>query len=88
MQPLIVYGQSSRGIKRRARKLFARVLGCRTFVLWSTMNELKDGEIQPGQGNAIAAQAREILRTVRTQLMVTSQAKRNVPADGITFAEK
>lgn len=57
-------------------------------VLWTTMNDLQRGEIQPGQGDAIAAQAREILRTVRTQLMVTSQAKRSVPVDVITFAEK
>lgn len=57
-------------------------------VLWSTMNDLQSGAIQPGQGDAIAAQAREILRTVRTQLMVTSQAKRAVPIDVISFAEK
>ncbi len=57
-------------------------------VLWSTMTDLQSGAIQPGQGDAIAAQAREILRTVRTQLMVTSQAKRSVPADVITFSEK
>jgi hypothetical protein len=57
-------------------------------VLWTTMTDLQAGLIQPGQGDAIAAQAREILRTVRTQLMVTSQAKRSVPADVITFAEK
>lgn len=57
-------------------------------VLWTTMTELQSGTIQPGQGDAIAAQAREILRTVRTQLMVTSQAKRSVPVDVITFAEK
>jgi cell division protein FtsB len=57
-------------------------------VLWATMTDLQSGAIQPGQGDAIAAQAREILRTVRTQLMVTSQAKRSVPADVITFSEK
>lgn len=57
-------------------------------VLWSTMTDLQSGAIQPGQGDAIAAQAREILRTVRTQLMVTSQAQRSVPADVITFSEK
>lgn len=57
-------------------------------VLWETMTDLQSGAIQPGQGDAIASQAREILRTVRTQLMVTSQAKRSVPADVITFAEK
>lgn len=57
-------------------------------ALWNTLQDLKTGKIQPGHGDAIASQAREILRTVRTQLMVTSQAKRSVPADCITFAEK
>lgn len=56
--------------------------------LWNTLTELRSGAIQPGQGDAIASQAREILRTVRTQLMVTSQAKRSVPVDCIEFAEK
>ena len=57
-------------------------------VLWKTMQDLQAGNIQPGQGDAIAAQAREILRTVRTQLAVVGQAKRNVPADVIAFSEK
>lgn len=56
--------------------------------LWDTLKELRAGAIQPGQGDAIAAQAREILRTVRTQLMVTAQAKRSVPVEIITFSEK
>jgi len=57
-------------------------------ALWSTLNDLRTGTIQPGQGDAIASQAREILRTVKVQLQVTSQAKRSVPVDCITFAEK
>lgn len=57
-------------------------------ALWDTLNELKTGSVQPGQADAIASQAREIIRTVRTQLLITSQAKRSVPADVITFAEK
>lgn len=56
--------------------------------LWKTLNELRANKIQPGHGDAVAAQAREILRTVRTQLMVTSQAKRPVPTDCLNFAEK
>ncbi|MGL4640177.1 MAG: hypothetical protein ACRCVX_10705 [Shewanella sp.] len=56
--------------------------------LWNTLQELRTGKIQPGQGDAIASQAREILRTVKTQLSVTSQSKRSVPADCIAFAEK
>jgi len=57
-------------------------------ALWDTLNAIKDGTVQPGQGDAIAAQAREILRTVKVQLQVTNQSKRSVPADVIAFAEK
>ena len=57
-------------------------------ALWDTLNDIKSGTVQPGQGDAIAAQAREILRTVKVQLQVTSQSKRSVPADVIAFSEK
>jgi hypothetical protein len=57
-------------------------------ALWDTLQDLRSGSIQPGQGDAIASQAREILRTVKTQLQVTQQSKRSVPADVIAFAEK
>lgn len=57
-------------------------------ALWGTLNDIRSGVIQPGQGDAIASQAREILRTVKVQLQVTNQSKRSVPADVITFAEK
>ena len=57
-------------------------------ALWETLQDLKSGAVQPGQGDAIAAQAREILRTVKVQLQVTSQSKRSVPLDLIDFAEK
>lgn len=57
-------------------------------ALWETLNDIKAGSIQPGQGDAIASQAREILRTVKVQLQITNQSKRSVPADVIAFAEK
>lgn len=57
-------------------------------ALWETLQDIKTGTVQPGQGDAIAAQAREILRTVKVQLQVTNQSKRSVPADVIAFAEK
>ena len=57
-------------------------------ALWETLQSIKDGTVQPGQGDAIAAQAREILRTVKVQPQVTNQSKRSVPADVIAFAEK
>lgn len=57
-------------------------------VLWDTLQDIKSGNIQPGQGDAIASQAREILRTVKIQLQVSNQSKRSVPAEVISFAEK
>lgn len=57
-------------------------------ALWETLTSVKDGSMQPSQADAVAAQAREILRTVKTQLQVSQQSKRSVPADLITFSEK
>lgn len=57
-------------------------------ALWETLNDIKSGAIQPNQGDAIASQAREILRTVKVQLQVTAQSKRSVPAEVISFAER
>ena len=56
-------------------------------ALWETLNNIKDNKMEPGQGDAIASQAREILRTVNTQLRVSAQAKRSVPHDVISFSE-
>jgi hypothetical protein len=57
-------------------------------ALWETLNAVKDGTKQPAEADAIASQAREILRTVKVQLQVVAQSKRTVPADVISFAEK
>lgn len=57
-------------------------------ALWETLNKIKNDTMQPAQGDAIAAQAREILRTVKVQLQVVAQSKRVVPSDVIQFAEK
>jgi hypothetical protein len=56
-------------------------------VLWETLNAVKNDQMQAGQGDAIAGQAREILRTVKVQLQVAGQAKRAIPTDVIDFSE-
>jgi hypothetical protein len=56
-------------------------------ALWETLNAVKDGKMEPGQGDAIASQAREILRTTNIQLRISQQAKRPVHADVISFSE-
>lgn len=57
-------------------------------ALWDTLKAIKSDVMQPAQGDAIASQAREILRTVKVQLQVASQSKRSVPAEIISFAER
>lgn len=56
-------------------------------ALWETLLSLQENKIQPAEGDAVATQAREIIRTVNTQLKIVQQAKRNVPTDVIDFAE-
>lgn len=57
-------------------------------ALWDTLKSVKDDNMLPGQADAVASQAREILRTVKTQLQVCAQAKRNVPTEILDFVEK
>lgn len=56
-------------------------------ALWETLNAIKADTMQANQGDAIAAQAREILRTVKVQLQVSNQTKRSVPNEVIEFTE-
>lgn len=56
-------------------------------ILWETLTDLKSENILPNRADAIAAQSREILRTIKIQLQVAGQAKRGVPQDIIAFSE-
>ena len=55
-------------------------------VLWRTLNEIRDGHIKAADADAVAAQSREILRTVNTQLRVLSNAKQSVTLELTNFA--
>ena|SRR6202035_1113408 len=55
--------------------------------LWETLNKVKAKKLLPGHADAIASQAREILRTVKMQLLVSGQTNRPVPYDVIEFSE-
>lgn len=57
-------------------------------ALWETLQAIKEDKMQASQGDAIASQAREILRTVKVQLQVATHTKRSVPVEVIDFAEK
>lgn len=56
-------------------------------ALWETLNDVKADKMLPAQGDAVACQAREILRTVKVQLQIAAQSKRNVPTEIIDFSE-
>ena len=55
-------------------------------VLWDTLQKVKSGEMLPQAGDVVATQAREILRCVRTQLTIFSQAAQSVSNELIEFA--
>jgi hypothetical protein len=57
-------------------------------ILWETLTDLKTDQMMPNRADAIAAQSREILRTVKIQLQVAGQAKRSVPQEIIDFSER
>lgn len=56
-------------------------------ALWDTLQKVQSGDMEPGQADSIATQAREILRTTNTQLRIAQQSKRPVPGEVITFSE-
>lgn len=57
-------------------------------ALWETLNDVRAGKLQPSEADSVATQAREILRATNTQLRISSQSKREVPASLLAFSEK
>lgn len=55
--------------------------------LWDTLKKVKAGKVTTATGDIVAAQAREILRTVRTQLSIFSQSGDSVSAEVSAFAK-
>jgi hypothetical protein len=55
-------------------------------VLWATLNGLKSNRISAKQGAAIASQAREIINTTKTQLMIAEKSKKEIAKEVIQFA--
>ena len=57
-------------------------------ALWETLNDLRDGKIQPRNADAIAGQAREITRIVKVQMQVSIQNKQPVPQAVLEYTGK
>jgi len=43
--------------------------------LWETLHQVKNGEMDAAKGDAVASQAREILRTIKTQVVIIDKAR-------------
>lgn len=84
--------QPRKATSTKSKSVAASTNGSLTAVslknaLWDTLTAIKGDVMQASQGDAIASQAREILRTVKVQLQVATQTKRRVPTEVIDFAE-
>lgn len=55
--------------------------------LWETLQSVRAGTMTPQSADAVACQAREILRTVKTQLAILQQAAQTVSKELIDFAK-
>lgn len=55
-------------------------------ALWETLHKIKSNEMEAAKGDAIAAQAREILRTIKTQVMILDKAHATVTSELMSFA--
>lgn len=55
-------------------------------TLWDTLQKVKAGKLSTAQGDVVASQAREILRTSKVQLSIFGQAGQGVSQELIDFA--
>ena len=56
-------------------------------VLWDTLQGVRSGAVTAPTADAIAGQAREILRCVKTQLSIFHQANETVSKELVGFAK-
>lgn len=55
-------------------------------ALWETLEDVKSGTMQPEKANAVATQAREILKTNSLQLKISALAGIPVPTEVQEFS--
>ena len=56
-------------------------------VLWETLQKLEKNDIDVGSADAIAQQSREIVRVIKVQQSILSQAKENITDELIDYAK-
>lgn len=55
-------------------------------VLWSTLQGLKAGNVEPAQADSIAVQCREIIRVIKTQQSIIKQAGEKLTEELVDYA--
>lgn len=56
-------------------------------VLWATLKKLESNTIDVATADAIAQQSREIVRVIKSQQSILTQAKENVTEELIDYAK-
>ena len=56
-------------------------------ALWTTLKGIQTGAVQYTDADAIASQAREIIRTTNTQIKIAQASNRSLPKDVLDFSE-
>lgn len=56
-------------------------------ILWNTLQDLRSGVVEVGVADAIASQSREIVRVIKTQQAILSQAHQDVTGELKDFAK-
>lgn len=56
-------------------------------ILWGTLKKLESNEIDVPTADAIAQQSREIVRVIKSQQSILTQAKENVTDELINYAK-
>lgn len=54
--------------------------------LWESLQKIKNGEMEAAKGDAVASQAREILRTIKTQVMILDRSRSEMTKELSSFA--
>jgi hypothetical protein len=56
-------------------------------ILWTAMNDVRLGRLDPAAADSMATSAREILRTVKVQMAICTQSANSVPDELVDFAK-
>lgn len=57
-------------------------------ILWEALQKVKSKKLSPVEADAIATQAREIIRVIKTQQSIIQQSGEKITAELVEYATK